>query len=85
VPDLAGINLVDSVTNRDQNHFGPSIKVLARTRDEDFATSVFGTRAFLRECSRRNQLRISSRRCWRASVAMVCGSDRALAARALTR
>src|SRR5262249_27244556 len=34
----------------DPNHFGPGIKTLAQTRDDDFATSVHGTRAFLREC-----------------------------------
>jgi non-heme chloroperoxidase len=48
--DLAGINLIAPVTSPDPNRFGPGIKTLAQTRDEDFATSVQGTRAFLREC-----------------------------------
>ena len=48
--DLAAINLIAPVTSPDPNHFGPGIKTLAQTRDEDFATSVVGTRAFLREC-----------------------------------
>jgi non-heme chloroperoxidase len=48
--DLAGVNLIAPVTSPDPTHFGPGIKTPAQTRDEDFATSVLGTRAFLREC-----------------------------------
>lgn len=48
--ELAGIVLVAPVTSPDPNHFGPAIAALAQARDEDLATSIQGTRAFLRQC-----------------------------------
>ena len=47
---LAGINFVAPVISSNPDHFGPRIEQLAEARDEDFATSIRGTRKFLRAC-----------------------------------
>jgi pimeloyl-ACP methyl ester carboxylesterase len=54
---LAGINFVAPAISPDPDHFGPSIKKLAEARDEDFAKSILGTRAFLRACFLREPAR----------------------------
>jgi non-heme chloroperoxidase len=48
--DLAGLNLVAPVTSPHSEHFGPGIKKLSKARDADFATSLSGTKEFLRAC-----------------------------------
>jgi pimeloyl-ACP methyl ester carboxylesterase len=47
---LAGVNFVAPVISPNPEHFGPGIKKLAMTRDADFATSIRGTKEFLRAC-----------------------------------
>ena len=47
---LAGLNFVAPVMSPNPEHFGPGIKKLAKARDADFATSISGTKEFLRAC-----------------------------------
>jgi len=47
---LAGLNFVAPVISPNPEHFGPGIKKLAKARDADFATSISGTKEFLRAC-----------------------------------
>ncbi len=48
--NIAAINLVAAVLSPNPDHFGAGIAHLARARDDDLATSLAGTRAFLRAC-----------------------------------
>ena len=54
---LAGINFVAPVISSNPDHFGPHVEHLAEARDEDFATSIRGTRKFLRACFLREPAR----------------------------
>ena len=47
---VAGINFIAPAISPNPAHFGPGIKKLAEARDADFATSIRGTREFLRAC-----------------------------------
>ncbi len=47
---LAGINVVGVAMSGDPKFFGPASKLLAKSFSDDFATSIEGTREFLRAC-----------------------------------
>ena len=47
---IAGINFVAAAISPISDHYGPAIKKLVEARDPDFATSIRGSKNFLRAC-----------------------------------
>ena len=50
MPAWRELDFVAPAISPNPEHFGPGIKKLAMTRDADFATSIRGTKEFLRAC-----------------------------------